>query len=131
MVVFVCSPLAGDVETNIELAKELCHSAASNGMTPVAPHLLFTQFLDEDNPQERLAGLECGLALLERCDVLFWYSPTGKVSSGMAMEIAAATEWGIPVVHLEKPVIHMWAHNDSKEVGDSTPNDAGWSTGLR
>ena len=45
-VVYICSPYAGDVERNVLRARRYCRYAADQGFIPLAPHLLFPQFLD-------------------------------------------------------------------------------------
>ena len=53
MIVFVSSPFSGDVEKNTELAQSYCRFVVEQGHTPIAPHLLFPQFLDEKSAWER------------------------------------------------------------------------------
>ena len=49
--VFICSAFRGDVEENIRKAREYCRWAAMEyGAIPIAPHLLFPQFLDDNDP---------------------------------------------------------------------------------
>lgn len=66
--VFICSPYRGDVKGNTEKAREYCRTAYDKGCIPVAPHLLFPQFLNESNEQERASGIAMGLELLLDCD---------------------------------------------------------------
>lgn len=42
-VVYICSPLAGDVERNQEKARTYCRFAVDSGCIPIAPHIYFTQ----------------------------------------------------------------------------------------
>lgn len=93
--VYVCSPYRGDVERNVAKAHGYCRFAVTQGVIPLAPHIYFTQFLDDDIPEERLAGLRIGLNILERCDEL-WVFGT-RISKGMKAEIRAAEQLGIPV----------------------------------
>ncbi len=65
--VFICSPyrpVGEDPETelrkNIDQAKRACRLAVSRGLIPLAPHLYFTQFLDDNDPQERKFGQQAG-----------------------------------------------------------------------
>jgi len=44
--IFICSPYRGDEKKNLENVKRYCRDAAYDGI-PIAPHLYFTQFLDE------------------------------------------------------------------------------------
>lgn len=93
--VYVCSPCKGDVENNIERAKEYCKSVLIAGHIPLAPHIAFSGILHDDIPQERQTALLIGLELMSRCDELWVFS--GTISDGMAAEIKLAKEKGIPV----------------------------------
>ena len=77
-IVYICSPFSGDVETNVANARRYSRYAVDKGYIPIAPHLLFPQFLDDDNPDERELGLFFGNALMSR------------ISSGMEAEIKRA-----------------------------------------
>ena len=44
-IVYICSPYAGDVSKNVENARQYSRFAVDKGYIPVAPHLLFPQFL--------------------------------------------------------------------------------------
>ena len=93
--VYIASPYAGDVEKNTAFAKEACLYAIRQGGAPIAVHLLYPQLLEDSIPDQRQAGLRCGLRLLERCDELWVCGET--VSSGMREEICLAEELGIPI----------------------------------
>lgn len=51
--VYICSPYSGDVENNGELARALCAHAVSRHKIPLAPHLLFPQFMDDSDASDR------------------------------------------------------------------------------
>jgi len=95
--VYICSPLAGDIYGNMEKAKNYCREAMERGVLPIAVHLYFTQFLDDNNPVERKSGMKMGLELLKLCDEVWVYGNT--ISSGMEKEINFANEIGTRVVH--------------------------------
>lgn len=97
--VYIASPFAGDVEQNIENARRYCLKAMDRGVTPVAPHLIYPQFLDDSDPAQRNMGTRAGLELLSRCDEL-WVCGT-EVSAGMQKDIQFATGLGIPVRQME------------------------------
>ena len=97
--IYVASPLSGDVEKNIEYAKNACRTVMDSGHAFFAPHLLYTSFLDDAVPEERKLGMDMGLAVLERCDELWAFGPW--VSEGMAVEIERAQCLGIPVRRME------------------------------
>ena len=44
--VFICSPFRGDMEGNARKAAAYCRMACEQGFLPVAPHLLFPQFMN-------------------------------------------------------------------------------------
>ncbi len=98
-VVYVCSPLRGNVERNIYKAIGYSKYIYRHGGIPLAPHVIFTTFLDDNDPRDRAAGMEMGLELLAICDELWAFGD--KVSEGMAGEIAAAEELGLRVKRLE------------------------------
>jgi hypothetical protein len=88
-IIYICSPYAGDVENNIAAARRYCRFAVESGFIPIAPHLLFPQFLDDDNPKERELGLFFGNALLSKCAELWVFGD--HISKGMEAEIRRAT----------------------------------------
>jgi len=100
--VYLCSPYRGDYETNIRLAKQYCKNALESGVVAFAPHLYFAQFYPDTIPEQRKAGLEMGLNMLEKSDEL-WVM--GKIhSEGMRGEINFAKEHNIPVFYVPKPL---------------------------
>ena len=66
--VFICSPFRGDMEGNARKAAAYCRMACEQGFLPVAPHLLFPQFLNEGIEEERRLGISMGMELLALCD---------------------------------------------------------------
>ena len=48
--IYICSPLSGDYEKNIENAKRYSRYVVLKGLIPVTPHIYFTQFLDDKKP---------------------------------------------------------------------------------
>ncbi len=93
--IYVASPYAGDVERNVEYAKQACRTVMESGHAFFAPHLLYPAVLDDAVPEERQAGIEMGLTLLHRCDELWAFGPV--TSSGMQAEIEEAERLRIPV----------------------------------
>lgn len=92
--VFICSPYRGDIEINVQNARAYCSLASSRGCIPFAPHLLFTQFLDDANADERKMGMYMGAEMLRLCDELWAF---GKPTEGMISEMELAKRLGIPV----------------------------------
>lgn len=95
MTVYICSPLRGDYEKNIQKAIEYCRKVANEGYTPIAPHVYCTQFLDDTKPDERKRGLEIAMEMLELCDCVWVFGD--HISEGMKQEIEMAKRLGIPV----------------------------------
>ena len=93
--VFICSPFAGDMEGNTRRAREYSRFAVSKDYIPIAPHLLFPQFLDDTDPAQRELGISFGLVLQSMCREMWVFGDT--VSKGMAVEIEKAKERGIPI----------------------------------
>ena len=96
--VYICSKYRGDVERNVEKARRYCRFALDKGFLPIAPHLYFTQFLDDSKDEERAKGIEAGVQLLLECSELWLFMDDGEPSVGMSYEIAMAKNNGIPIV---------------------------------
>jgi len=97
--VYIASPFAGDIESNIRRAREYCKLAVDDGCIPLAPHLHYPQFMDDSDPAGRELGLKFALILLGKCDELWVFGET--ISQGMAREIAKAEKRGIPIRHIK------------------------------
>ena len=97
--IYVASPYAGDVERNVEYARQACRTVMECGHAFFAPHLLYPSVLNDAVPEERQAGMDMGLAMLFRCDELWVFGP--HISSGMQTEIAEAERMRIPVRRME------------------------------
>jgi len=93
--IYVASPYAGDIENNVKFAKRACRYVIEQGHAFFAPHLLYPQILDDNNPAERETGLKLGHHMLERCDEMWVFGD--RISSGMEAEIELAKQLGIPI----------------------------------
>ena len=93
--VYIASPYAGETEDNISCAKRYCRFAVSKGVIPLAPHLLYPQFMDDSDEDQRILGLRFAISLLYRCDELWVFGE--KVSAGMAKEIEKAEKRGMRI----------------------------------
>lgn len=98
--VFVCSPYRGDEEENTANARKYCRLVAGCGYIPIAPHLLFPQFLDDSDEIQRLKGIHMGLELLKLCSQMWVFA--NEVTEGMELEIQKARELDIPVSFHDK-----------------------------
>ena len=91
--VYICSPFAGDEERNMEKARNYSRFAVRQACIPVAPHLLFPQFMDDSVPAERSIALFMGMVLLGKCEQVWVFGRT--ISAGMAAEIEKAEKKNI------------------------------------
>lgn len=87
-IIYICSPFSGAVDENIAAAQRYSRFAVDKGYIPVAPHLLFPQFLDDSNPKERQLGLFFGNALMSKCAEVWVFGSI--ISAGMEAEIKRA-----------------------------------------
>jgi len=93
--VFICSPYRGDIELNTIRARRFCRFAYSQGTAPFAPHLHNTQFLQEDIPEEREAGIALGLEVMKRVDEVWLFG--NELTEGIKFELRSAHQMKIPV----------------------------------
>ena len=87
-IVYICSPYAGDTENNVKSAQEYSRFAVDKGYIPIAPHLLFPQFMNDADPAERKLCLFFGNALMSKCSEVWVFGES--ISAGMEAEIKRA-----------------------------------------
>jgi dienelactone hydrolase len=92
-IVYVCSPYAGDVERNTANTRRYCRFVVDRGCIPIAPHLLFPQFMQED--EERDLALFMDIVLLTKCAELWVFGDI--ITKGMELEIARAQRRDQPI----------------------------------
>lgn len=105
--IYICAPLRGDVEKNIEFARQKAQEVFRAGDIPVCPHLMFPPIADPENPIQDQAAREMGLRLVESCQQVNVYGPVW--TDGMWAEIHHAHKLGIVVM------------TDQKELGKAPP----------
>lgn len=93
--IFVSSPFAENMESNTIKARAYCRFAVEKQTIPVAPHLLYPQFMNEHNPKHRELGLLFGRVLLSKCKEVWVFGD--RISSGMQLEIDKARKRRIPI----------------------------------
>jgi hypothetical protein len=112
--IFVCSPYRGKFEHdnkeiqelcrtiikkhNIEQARRYCREIMLMGDVPFAPHLYFTQFLDDNDPTERNKGIEAGMRMMYDCSEVWVFGDV--ISDGMRREIEFAKQIGKAVKYV-------------------------------
>ena len=84
LTIYVCSRYSGDCEVYSNFARQYCRAITLAGHLPIAPHIYFTRFLDDNKKEERALGLDFGIKLLAICDELWVF---GGPSEGMSKEI--------------------------------------------
>ena len=102
--VYICAPLRGDVEKNIEFARQKAQEVFQAGDIPVCPHLMFPPVADPENPQQDQAAREMGLRLVESCQQVNVYGP--EWTEGMWAEIRHAMDLGIEVKTDQQTIGH-------------------------
>ena len=93
--VYICAPLRGDVEKNIEFARQKAQEVFQSGDIPVCPHLMFPPIADPENPVQDQTAREMGLRLVESCQQVHVYGL--EWTEGMFAEINHAIALGIKV----------------------------------
>ena len=88
--VYICSPFSGKVKKNKRKARKYCRFALEQHTIPFAPHLLFPQFMDDDNPEERQTAMFMNMVMLGKCEQLWVFGE--NYSNGMKEEIRKAKE---------------------------------------
>ncbi len=65
--VYICAPLRGDVEKNIEFARQQAREVFLESNIPICPHLMFPPFADPKDPIQDQTARDMGLRLVEAC----------------------------------------------------------------
>lgn len=87
-VVYICSPYSGNTERNVENARRYSRFAVDRHYLPITPHIYFTQFMDDNVPEERNTAIFMNWVLMSKCVELWVFGET--ISSGMKAEIERA-----------------------------------------
>lgn len=98
--VIIESPYGGteeEVEKNVEYARRCLLDSLKRGEAPIASHLLHTQVLDDNNPEERELGIKAGLAWVDIADASVFYIDLG-MSKGMRKAYDFAEENGREII---------------------------------
>lgn len=101
---YVCSKYRAnnevELQQHIQDAVDACRKVHEKGNIPIAPHLYWPRFLNDNDPQDRDYGIAAGLEALARCDemivIIRQEGPESEwISQGMQAEIDAAAKMGI------------------------------------
>lgn len=96
--VYICSPFSGDEETNIKRAKEYSRYALDKGNIPLAPHLIFPQFMNDGT--ERKLAMHFNYVLLGKCEEIWVFGD--YISLGMKEEIKIAEKRNMKIRYLRE-----------------------------
>lgn len=102
---YVCSPYSGNVKENVANARKYSRFTLEKGCIPMTPHLLYPQFMDDDDNAERELSRHINYVLLGNCDELWVFG--NKLSGGMVHEIEIAEKRKLPI---------RWFDDDMQEV---------------
>ena len=80
---------------NIENARKYSRFAVIHHSIPIAPHLLFPQFLDDTLGEDRQTAMFMNYVLLTKCVQLWVFG--SSISEGMAQEIQWAKRRHMPI----------------------------------
>ena len=98
--VYICSPFSGDTERNIKRAQDFCRFALEKGNIPLAPHLMFPQFMDDNNEKERDLAMFMDIILMGKCQEVWVLGDV--ISRGMSIEIEKAKKRRQPIRYFNK-----------------------------
>lgn len=90
------SPYSGEVDRNIQYAKQCMLDSIKRGESPMVSHLLYTQVLNDDIIEQRIIGIQAGHSWMDCVETVVVYADFG-ISGGMARAIGLASSKGIPV----------------------------------
>lgn len=96
LLVYICSPFSGDVENNVIKARTYSRYALDRGNIPIAPHLLFPQFMSDES--ERRLAMHFNYVLLGKCEEVWVFGD--YVSQGMAEEIRIAENRNMKIKYI-------------------------------
>lgn len=107
--VIIESPYKGTAETfgflhrlevkkigNVSYARRCLSDSLNRGESPFASHLLYTQVLDDEIPEQRSLGMKSALAWYDVADLCAVYTDLG-ISEGMEKGIAYARSRGLTI----------------------------------
>lgn len=98
--VYICSPFSGDIENNNKRTRAFCRFALDKGNIPLAPHLMFPQFMDDNNEQERDQAIFMDIILMGKCQEVWVLGDV--ISRDMSIEIEKAKKRRQPVRYFNK-----------------------------
>ena len=98
-IAYVCTPDAGNTAKNANKARKYSKTVYDHGYTPMIPHLLFSQFLDEHIPEERDEVMRMNRVLIRKSRIMFVCGD--EITDDMKSEMLYAKRIGLTVVPLD------------------------------
>ena len=99
--VYVCSPYRGNVEENVINARKYSRFTFDNKNIPLTPHLLYPQFLNDDDIFERnIAILKINYVLIGLCKEMWVFGDA--ITDGMQREILIAKKRKMRIRYFSK-----------------------------
>lgn len=104
--VIVESPYRGDIDRNITYLRRCMRDCFERGEYPFASHMMYTQVLNDDDPDERRQGIEAGQAWLQGASKVVVYTDLG-ITEGMkeGIEMASKAKKEIEFRNLSKSLL--------------------------
>lgn len=97
--VYIVSPYAGDIETNVTNAIKYCRYAIEKNRIPIAVHLMYPQILNDNSAGERELGLLFGQSFIPCCREVWVFG--NKITEGMKAEINEAKRLNKTITYFE------------------------------
>ncbi len=97
--VFIAHQISGDIQANLESAKQWCRWAIFvKGVNPVAPYLTLMALLEERVEGEREKGLILSSEYIPMCDAFWMCGPVPLANSQVWVELDRAKNLNKPIV---------------------------------
>ena len=101
--VYICSPYSGNVEKNVEAARQYCRFAVDQKAIPIAPHLLYPQFMDDEKERELVRLIN--KVILGKCEEVWVFGQ--ELSPGMAYEVEKAKKYKKTIRYFSEEMRHV------------------------
>ena len=98
--VYICSPFSGDIKNNNKRTRAFCRFALDKGNIPLAPHLMFPQFMNDKDEKERELAIFMDIILMGKCQEVWVLGDV--ISRGMSIEIEKAKKRRQPIRYFNK-----------------------------
>ncbi len=93
--IYICSPFTGDRDFNINRAKGYSRFAVSKNAIPIAPQLLFSQFMDHKDSVQRSNAIFMSMILMHKCNEVWCFG--SRITKDMQTELEKAKKRNIHI----------------------------------